>query len=369
MTSNVSPKPLGITLRFTPYAWAKLVYLRDKGNTEVGGWGQVHPHRPLTIIDIRMPKQECTSAWCEFDDVSSAQLIQKMIFDEGCAVEECQRIWIHTHPGNSPQPSGQDEDTWKGPMSEFPWGIMFILARGGNTYARIRYSTPFGNVEQEIPVAIDWSSDFLGTDQAAWDAEYEECVTTKTYAVMGYKGKSRSLAWDDDTYGGYYGTDYQRKQPQSKGVYVNPKSIYVDPLTEVATMVSKNVLEKAHQDLNVATTGSLYYCWTEDIDAWCTTNNVSPPNLFNAERNRLGYTLAKLNSEPSLDEIEDILWQTNLEWDASAALLSREDVREIYGWPVLKFRDTMDKYVKLAQSGELTNPPKGLVEWLESQAK
>lgn len=36
-------------LRFSPYAWAKLLFLRDRGPTEVGGFGIASPEDLLLV--------------------------------------------------------------------------------------------------------------------------------------------------------------------------------------------------------------------------------------------------------------------------------------------------------------------------------
>jgi len=49
---------------------------------------------------------------------------------------------------------------------------MFILARGGKSYARLRFNVgPGGDVR--IPVAVDYSQPFDASDFDAWDAEYK----------------------------------------------------------------------------------------------------------------------------------------------------------------------------------------------------
>lgn len=49
-------------LRFTPLAWAKLLFLRDQGPTEVGGFGLSAADDLLLIEDVRMVRQRCKSA-------------------------------------------------------------------------------------------------------------------------------------------------------------------------------------------------------------------------------------------------------------------------------------------------------------------
>ena len=48
-------------LRFGPTAWAKLLFLRDRGPTEVGGFGIAPPVDLLYVEDIRLVQQTCTS--------------------------------------------------------------------------------------------------------------------------------------------------------------------------------------------------------------------------------------------------------------------------------------------------------------------
>lgn len=52
---------------------------------------------------------------------------------------------------------------------------MFILARGGETYARLRFSAgPGGAIE--LPVEVDYSRPFPAADHEAWEAEYRANV-------------------------------------------------------------------------------------------------------------------------------------------------------------------------------------------------
>jgi hypothetical protein len=96
------------TLRFTPTAWAKLLFLRDYGDTEVGGFG-ICPNHPLLVEDIKLVKQTCTFTTVAFDDESVADFFEDQV-EAGLTPEQFARVWIHTHPGASAQPSLTDED-------------------------------------------------------------------------------------------------------------------------------------------------------------------------------------------------------------------------------------------------------------------
>ena len=47
-------------LRLNPTAWAKLLYLRDLGDTEVGGFGISAVDDLLNVEDVQLVRQTCT---------------------------------------------------------------------------------------------------------------------------------------------------------------------------------------------------------------------------------------------------------------------------------------------------------------------
>ena len=58
---------------------------------------------------------------------------------------------------------------------------MFILARGGQTYARLRFNSgPKG--ELLLPVEIDFEWPFASSEWAAWDEEYQQSVVSEEIA-------------------------------------------------------------------------------------------------------------------------------------------------------------------------------------------
>src|SRR5205823_13618104 len=141
-------------LRLTPYAWAKLLHLRDLGETEVGGFGVSRSPDLLLAEDVHLVRQECTPLSVKFDDQSVADYFDNQV-DEGRTPEEFARIWIHTHPGDSPFPSATDEETFARCFGSADWAVMLILARGGATYARLRYGRdPGGDFKR--PVQVDF---------------------------------------------------------------------------------------------------------------------------------------------------------------------------------------------------------------------
>ena len=98
--------------------------------------------------------------------------------DQGRTPEEFGRIWIHTHPGDSPFPSGTDEETFDRCFGSADWALMLIVARGGATYARLRFGgDPGGNFA--LPIQIDFQANFPASDHSAWEAEYLDCVSVE----------------------------------------------------------------------------------------------------------------------------------------------------------------------------------------------
>ena len=161
-------------LRFTPTAWARLEYLCHLGESEVGGFGLTDPDDPLRVLDLLLVKQRVSPVTVAFDDEAVADLFDRMV-DEGIAPERFGRVWWHTHPGTCPLPSDTDEQTFARVFGRCDWAVMFILARGGASYARLRFNIgPGGSVP--LDVAVDYSRPFAGSDHAAWEAEYRAQV-------------------------------------------------------------------------------------------------------------------------------------------------------------------------------------------------
>ncbi len=164
-------------LRFTPLAFSKLVHLRDSGPTEIGGFGISLPNEPLVIADVALVPQACTAVTTSLDDAGVADYFDEQV-DSGRRPEEFARIWVHTHPGTSPRPSQTDEATFARVFDASDWAVMFILARGGATYARLRFSAGPGG-QLQIPVEVDFRREFAASDRSAWDDEYQKNVYEK----------------------------------------------------------------------------------------------------------------------------------------------------------------------------------------------
>jgi hypothetical protein len=160
----------GPSLRLSPTAWAKLLFLRDYGDTEVGGFGITASNDLLFVEDLQLVQQTCSWAHVAFDDESVADFFDAQV-DLERKPEQFARLWLHTHPGDYPQPSFTDEETFHRVFGSSDWAVMFILARGGQTYARLRFNVGPGGALL-IPVEVDFSREFSGSIMDAWEQAY-----------------------------------------------------------------------------------------------------------------------------------------------------------------------------------------------------
>ena len=202
-------------LRFTPTAWAKLLWLRDRGETEIGGFGISASEDLLKVEDFVLVAQQTTAVTVAFDDLAVGDFFDRQI-DAGRRPEQCGRIWLHTHPGHDPTPSAVDEETFQRVFGRCDWAVMGIVARNGASYARLQWHVGPGG-RQRLGLGVDYAGEFLGSDHAAWGAEYDRCVSPVADGWLGPDlwdeipaGKS-SLAWESE------GTGITRRNRQNIG--------------------------------------------------------------------------------------------------------------------------------------------------------
>ncbi|WP_165441966.1 hypothetical protein [Rubinisphaera italica] len=157
--------------------WAKLLFLRDYGESEVGGFGISADDDYLLIEDIQLIKQSCSPTFVSFDDVAVADFFDQQV-DTGRSPDQFARIWVHTHPGDCPEPSPTDERTFERVFGNCDWAVMFILARGGRAYARLRFNHG-PTCDIEISVEIDYSKSFAASDYGLWSNEYVANISAR----------------------------------------------------------------------------------------------------------------------------------------------------------------------------------------------
>jgi len=180
-------------LRFSPTAWAKLLFFRDRGQSEVGGFGVTSPQNLLRVEEFATVKQEVSMASISFDDEAVADFFESQV-DTGRKPEQFARIWLHTHPGESVQPSSVDEETFHRVFGRCEWAVMFVLGKTGKAYARLRFNVgPGGHFL--IPVEVDYSSPFGPSDSGLWEAEYKANVKADSWLGLS---KQKDVLFEDD---------------------------------------------------------------------------------------------------------------------------------------------------------------------------
>jgi hypothetical protein len=169
------PTPAVPILRFSPTAWAKLLYFRDRSTNEVGGFGITRADDLLFVTQFVTIAQQVSSVSVKFDDEAVGRFFDEQV-DLGRKPEQFARVWLHSHPGDCPEPSPTDETTFKRVFGTCQWAVMAIVAQDNSTYARLGFHTgPGGQIL--IPAEVDYSTDFAASDRDLWDAEYQANIT------------------------------------------------------------------------------------------------------------------------------------------------------------------------------------------------
>ncbi|QDT66652.1 MPN domain-containing protein [Calycomorphotria hydatis] len=161
-------------LRFTPYAWAKLLFLREAIDVEVSGFGITSPEDLLFVEEIFLVPQTGSVAFTSMDDGGVADYFDTQV-ELGRNPAEFGRIWIHTHPGRCPQPSGTDEETFQRCFGGTDWAVMFILAEGEQSYGRLRVGYQPGFTVELCP-EISFENPFEGCEPEQWQHELDQAV-------------------------------------------------------------------------------------------------------------------------------------------------------------------------------------------------
>lgn len=122
----------------------------------MGGFAVSSAEDTLYILDFVTVRQRTTAVTVDLDDAAVADYFDAAV-DAGLQPSRFARIWCHTHPGDSPEPSGTDEQTFARVFGSCDWSIMFILSRTGCTYARLAFAAgPGGSIK--LPVSVDWEA-------------------------------------------------------------------------------------------------------------------------------------------------------------------------------------------------------------------
>lgn len=142
-------------LVFSPLAWMKLQHFCHAVDVEIAGFAITRPDDPLYVEEFVTVRQKNSAVTVEMDDQAVADFLDRAV-DAGLPPSRVMRIWIHTHPGSSPEPSHVDETTFARVFGRCDWAVMFIVDRAGNTYARLSLNVGPG-AAVHLPVSVAWS--------------------------------------------------------------------------------------------------------------------------------------------------------------------------------------------------------------------
>lgn len=209
------------SLRFSPTAWAKLVYFRDTSENEVGGFGITAQEDLLYVQDFVTVKQKVTFVSVKFDDEAVANYFEDQV-DFGRQPQQFARIWLHTHPGDCPQPSMTDEETFQRVFGGCDFAIMCIVAQGNQTYARITFNAGPGGCVM-IPVEVDYSQAFEGSSHELWTQEFKDTVQEDILLHRKIEPEESIFGSDAVSY------DFMEELEQMD---VDERQIYLDELAE-----------------------------------------------------------------------------------------------------------------------------------------
>lgn len=168
------PRP---ALRFSPTAWSKLLYLRDRGVAEIGAFGIAPAQDPLLVTEVQLVRQQSSHDALTLDDASVADYFDEQVL-LGRHPEQFARIWIRIQSGSSVEPSRIDEATCWRCFGRTDWIVLCLLGRNGQISARLRFHVGPGGWLR-LPVSVDFRHPFAASAFADWEREYQDNVITE----------------------------------------------------------------------------------------------------------------------------------------------------------------------------------------------
>jgi proteasome lid subunit RPN8/RPN11 len=184
----------------------KLMLFLHAGDTEVGGFGVSRADDDLLYLEEFVTvRQRVTPVTVAFDDAAVADYFDDRV-DAGQPPSRFARVWVHTHPGDSPDPSVTDEQTFARVFGPSDWAVMLIVSRTGRTYCRLSFSAGPGGCVL-LPVRVDWTrwpevlldaAEGLGTLFERWMDEYGSNVYPQGWEDRPALVRTGRLPWPDD---------------------------------------------------------------------------------------------------------------------------------------------------------------------------
>jgi hypothetical protein len=117
-----------------------------------------------------------------------------------------------THPGSSPNPSSTDEATFKESFGVADWAVMFIMARSGAMYARMRMKSGDMDMQINLPVETAYNVPFPASNHEQWKMDIKERVTQQGISFP----KSEQVAEKSPAAGYRYQAIQPKKKPKAQ---------------------------------------------------------------------------------------------------------------------------------------------------------
>lgn len=226
----------------TPSVYCRLRHMAVHSANEIAAWGIAEdPAQPLLVTDLFLPLQTNDPCYVEMDDDS----INKHLCDSvmgGLSPEQVMRIWIHTHPGSSPTPSGHDNHTFNRLLETMPWIVMFIMAESGAVSATHGAANGHGITRTSLKIQTDFSG-------SLWEHTGLITPTTWTNIINAVENAGTR-------------SPYREPAPQSQSVW--PKA-------------RKKTPSLAALGINEASIGRWWHADIDDEETSCFTDDSPSP--------------------------------------------------------------------------------------------
>jgi len=178
------------SLVLTGWVYQKLSYWRRLADgNEISCFGISRSvDDPLRVVELYMPRQEVTRGSTDMTAEGLAQMWDDMT-GAGLEPEQFNRIWIHTHPGDT-NPSRIDFDTCKEVFGRCDWFIMMIM--GKEDFGCWLYKMGRIPTRTMLEVKVDYSSPGLPPDTLKkWENTISNMVTVEKpiMVIRDFMGK------------------------------------------------------------------------------------------------------------------------------------------------------------------------------------
>ncbi len=168
--------------------------LQENGDTEFSAFGFMPDVATREITDLFVPLQYNSPGGTHMDDEGVAKLFS-LLSEEGLEHEQYGRVWIHSHPTFSVQPSGTDWSTLKRTFGRCPWVLMIIVSLDGgkfNSSVHLRVNSPMGCATRKLAkLEIDYAR--------GWPKEVESWVEARKQLFQDMPSPSSSTAKTEST--------------------------------------------------------------------------------------------------------------------------------------------------------------------------